>query len=648
MGEAALRVRPRGARPRPRRRAVRRRARAGGRRAGGRGEDPARGRGGGGRHRRRARRCSRRELAELGLVSPNGHVPVSDTGTGLRLRRSGRCGPGSRRSTSSRSSCSSRSRCASSRRGSWSTSSSTPTWRAASRDTGHFLIRGVARELRLRLPAAALARVRALRLDARRLPVGARRQRARRCARSSSRRTCSRAASSRPGCALAAAALAVAIPPMIYIGTLMTENAFYPRLHVARVRARARARAADAASGSSSCSALCALAFLTRAQAVALVAAVLDGAAPARLDRARAPAPARASGSRSTAIVGAGALLVGRRRGRARPLAVGRSSAATASRRRARSYTLWPSLRWIVYHVAALDLSLFVLPFAALIVLVANARHLDRPLRVFCAAAVAARRLAHVEVAVFASTLVAADRGAESLLRRAALPDRALRVDRARAAAPAARGRRGGARRGRAARRRSRSSALMNINAQSDTPFIQPWWYLGDRFAGLEQRVAARRRAPRWCSAAVFLWLPRRYAPVLPALVALGFFLTWLPLQLWIHSASRALSVGRATPRASAPRRDWIDTAVGRNADVDALSTRGDNPYRASGRTSSGTAASSRVYDFGAPLVAGGGRRRRSRVQRRRARSSIPRGKPMRGGTCSRTRAPDRRRRRSP
>ena len=61
------------------------------------------------------------------------------------------------------------------RRGSWSTSSSTPTWRGASPRTGDFLIRGVHASYGVRLPAAALARVRAVRVDARRLPVGARR-----------------------------------------------------------------------------------------------------------------------------------------------------------------------------------------------------------------------------------------------------------------------------------------------------------------------------------------------------------------------------------------------------------------------------------------------------------------------------------------
>ena len=139
-----------------------------------------------------------------------------------------RCGRGSRRSTSSPSSCSSRSRCASSRRGSWSTSSSTPTWRAASPTPGGFRLRGVSANYGfvyplLISPAYALfgsiidaydaARIiNALAICSVILPVVPAR---------SPRRP---AGSSRS----LAAALAVAIPSTIYTGTLMTENAFYP------------------------------------------------------------------------------------------------------------------------------------------------------------------------------------------------------------------------------------------------------------------------------------------------------------------------------------------------------------------------------------------------------------------------------------
>jgi hypothetical protein len=64
---------------------------------------------------------------------------------------------------------------------------------------------------------------------------------------------------------------------------------------------------------------------------------------------------------------------------------------------------------------------------------------------------------------------------------------------------------------------------------------------------------------------------------VLPAVVALGFFLTWLPLQLWIHSFPR-LSTAAYTTGIGAGN-SWIDAAVGRNADVTIVWS-GDNPYR--------------------------------------------------------------------
>jgi hypothetical protein len=59
--------------------------------------------------------------------------------------------------------------------------------------------------------------------------------------------------------------------------------------------------------------------------------------------------------------------------------------------------------------------------------------------------------------------------------------------------------------------------------------------------------------------------------------VAIGFFLTWLPLQLWIHSFPR-LSAAAYTTGIGAPR-GWVDQAVGRDADVTLVYT-GDNPYR--------------------------------------------------------------------
>jgi hypothetical protein len=66
---------------------------------------------------------------------------------------------------------------------------------------------------------------------------------------------------------------------------------------------------------------------------------------------------------------------------------------------------------------------------------------------------------------------------------------------------------------------------------------------------------------------AAFLWLPRRYAPVLPVAVAAGFLLTWLPLELWTHSFPRLASSSYAQG-VSPGHRSWIDRIAGRNARV--------------------------------------------------------------------------------
>jgi hypothetical protein len=402
----------------------------------------------------------------------------------------------------------------------------------------------------------------------------------------------------RPGYALAAAALAVAVPSTIYVGTLMTENAFYPIfMWAAYVLVLALER--PTLKRQLILLALCALAFLTRAQAVALFAAVVTAPlALAWIERGR---PRRLSAWKPTyaLVVLAGVLvvIVEAVRGKSPAQVLGGYSVTTTNA----SYHLWPALRWILYHVAALDLSLFVLPFAALIVLVANARHLDGPLRAFCAAAATLVVWLTIEVGVFASQwsqrieernlfyvaplfLIALFAWLE---RGQPRPARAVVAAAGLAAAlPGA----------------IPFVGLMNINAQSDTPFIQPWWYLGDRVAG-DGNVALLAVLVAIALGAAFLWLPRRYAPALPALVAAGFLLTWLPLQLWIHSFPR-LSAAAYTTGINEPRA-WVDSAVGRNADV-TLVYSGNNPYRG-WENEFWNQSVRRVYDLGetASLIAG-------------------------------------------
>ena len=261
------------------------------------------------------------------------------------------------------------------------------------------------------------------------------------------------------------------------------------------------------------------------------------------------------------------------------------------------SYHAWPAIRWLVLHVAELDLYLWVLPFAALVVLLANARHLDGPLRAFAAAAASLAAWLVVEVAVFASEyshrieernlfylaplfLIALFAWIE---RGQPRPPRAAIVAAGLAAAlPGA----------------IPFLGLLNITAQSDTLGFQPWWFLGDAWAG-RSSVAVVAVLVSLALAAAFLWLPRRYAPVLPAVVALGFLATWLPLEQWTHSFPR-LATSAYAQGVGVKQKSWIDRTVGRDAHVAVLWSGGN--ALAVWENEFWNRSVRRVYDLGTPL----------------------------------------------
>ncbi len=331
--------------------------------------------------------------------------------------------------------------------------------------------------------------------------------------------------------------------------------------------------------------ALCVLAFVTRAQTVALVAAVLTAPlALAWIERGR---PRRLGAYKALyGIVAGGAALVvivELARGRSPSHVLGNYSKTSNG-----GYHLWPALKWLVLHVAELDLYVWILPFAALIVLVANARHLDRPLRVFAAATASLCVWLVLEVAVFASrySLRIEERNlfylAPLLLvallawieRGQPRPPRAAVVAAGLAAAlPGA----------------IPFLHLLNITAESDTLGFQPWWYVGGAWAGLSS-VSIAVVLVSIALGAMFLWLPRRWAPVLPVLVALGFLATWIPLEQWKHGfpqlskSALAQGIGRTDNELDRlrrrPQRARGGALVGRER------------ARPRGRTSSGTAAS--------------------------------------------------------
>jgi hypothetical protein len=226
-------------------------------------------------------------------------------------------------------------------------------------------------------------------------------------------------------------------------------------------------------------------------------------------------------------------------------------------------------IRWFLYHVSELDLSLGVLPFAALLVLALGLRALPRPEKVLIAATVAVSFWLVLEVATFASEqsfrveernmfyvaplfvialLVWIDRGlprgtvwaTAGIIVAAALPG----------ALP--------------------YSSLIGLNALSDTIALIPLGWLVERGLGLDDVGLV---VVFVCAGAglLFLLIPKRYALVLPLLVLVYFAVSQASIQSKHHQQSlESLYGGISAPPL---HRDWIDRTVGSSAHVAAVWT---------------------------------------------------------------------------
>jgi hypothetical protein len=369
------------------------------------------------------------------------------------------------------------------------------------------------------------------------------------------------------GLALAAAALALAVPSLVYTGTLMTENAFYP-LFLCVALALVLVLERPAARRQLVLLALCAVAYLTRQQALALlVSAVAAPPLLALVERAGLRS-LRAYRVLWLALGGglAAAVAVEAARGRS-PLALLGAYRVTGSYH----YSLGTVAKWLLYHVAELDLYLGVVPFAALALLALCARGLPRPARIFVVAAVALTVPLVVEVAFFASLPSVSRIEERNLFYVAPLfliallvwierglprPRRlALGVALAAGLLPAA----------------LPYAKLIGLNATADTLALMPWWRLQDRVLALGHvRVAATACA--LAAAAAWYATPLRRAWLLPAFVAAYFLLVQWPAQDGVHGF-RYASLNALFGGITVPHRDWIDRAVGRHADVAALWT---------------------------------------------------------------------------
>jgi Dolichyl-phosphate-mannose-protein mannosyltransferase len=356
--------------------------------------------------------------------------------------------------------------------------------------------------------------------------------------------------------AVAAALLTVAVPSMVYTGTLMTENAFYPIFLLAALALVAWLERPTTLN-TVLLLAVCALAFLTRAQAVALLPAVVT-------------APLLASGRSALrryrllyGIVAAAVVtvvVVQELRG-ASPLGVlGAYEVVSSS-----TYTVGGVSHWFLYHVAELDLSLGVLPFAALFLLAAQARRLPRNVQIFVAAAFALSFWLVLEVAAFASTqgLRIEERNmfyVAPLFLIALLAWIEQRAPRPAVLAVAAAALAAGL----PAVLPIRS--LINVNAVSDTLAILPLWSLEPSTFSLGALRAVVIVAAV-VAGLVILLVPRRFALILPLLVLAYFAASQKPIE----GMHRATSMGSLFAGITNSHPDWIDRAVGRNADVAAI-----------------------------------------------------------------------------
>jgi hypothetical protein len=350
-----------------------------------------------------------------------------------------------------------------------------------------------------------------------------------------------------PAAALAVAALSVMVPSMLYTGTLMTENAFYP-VFLTCVLALVLVLERPTPLRQIVLLALCALAYATRQQAIALVPAVLCAPLLYTPRRLRAFAPLYGTVGAAAAI----ALLATAARGESPLALLGAYRAATSS-----SYSAGGILHFVLYHLGELDLYLGVLPFAALVALwLAPAGA-----RAFAAATFPAFVFLLVEVAAFASQPSVDKIEERNLFYVAPFALTALfALPRPRRATIAAAG----------------VAGLLPVfvdfprfittAAVADTFALLPWWWVQDHWISIgDVRWAALGAAA--VAAAVFAACPRRYLLVLPALVGAYFILTTLVVENGRHGIHQA-SLGKLWAGIRNPHPDWIDRAVGRHASV--------------------------------------------------------------------------------
>jgi hypothetical protein len=357
------------------------------------------------------------------------------------------------------------------------------------------------------------------------------------------------------GLALLAALLAVALPSLAYTGTVMTENAFYP-LFLLFVLVLVFVLEHPTGLRVALLVVLLGLAYGTRVQAAALAPAVLLAPLLLGLFERRG---LRALVVRyrllygTFAALGVLALVLQLAAGKSlRDLLGAYAPVGDAS------YDLGETLRYVVWHVAQLGLYVLFVPVAATIVLVGRARSLDAKLQALLAATLALLACLVPAVAAFASVFSfrIQERNlfyVAPLLLILLLAWIERGAPRPRILAPAA----------------AAASALLVLllpfhrflttSAVTDTLMLLPFWSLQDHVGSEWIKPVAFALAV--ALSAVFLFVPRRFALLLPLLVLGLWVAAFKPIWWGKHGLERT-SRGYLFQGIRTADRDWVDRAL--------------------------------------------------------------------------------------
>jgi hypothetical protein len=362
--------------------------------------------------------------------------------------------------------------------------------------------------------------------------------------------------------ALIAAALTLALPAMGYTATIMTENAFLPLFCVTAL-ALVRALERPTLGRQALVLGLILVDFLTRAQAVAflpaaVVAPLLYAAFAGRAAQLRRYLPLALFLGGATLLATLAEVVRGRS-----PFALLGAYAVTGHTH----YDPVAVAKGIVYHLALVELGLALVPIFAFVLLLARARRLDLPLQAFLAATLSLSVFLLVEVAAFAVTqsggrieernlfyvepllLVALVAWVERGMPRS--PRVAIPTALVLAALPAL----------------IPYPSLLGVDTESDTHTLVLWWYLQHSLFALHHTWIVVLCCGLGVAAFV-LWLPRRYALVLPALLAVALILSFKVVEGWMPWGTHGASIGALYQGITADHPDWVDRKVGTGAHV--------------------------------------------------------------------------------